>query len=239
MKKGKVLTSTRSLDILEDRVYKDQLLKVVTGWGIHNQKWSSLTRARICGMTDETVVRSEAGSGSTFPHVEALIAEFSTWYAFRKTRMWFEVGNEPIDIDIDGYAWHLKNALPQLRRTFPKARFISPALRPDQVIEWSRNENFIDAIKQFDAIGVHQYAYVSLARDDTQHRRWNNTAYYGLNSMPWALTEFGINDPRMVPSLKLAYYDAYIPMLEPKYAMALTYHICSDPINEDQRAYAI
>lgn len=241
MKNGYVLTSAPDLNWVEERIGKAPILKVVTEWGLPGPKpvWTDDAIARACAMSEETVCRSLAGDGRTYPHAEEVVEEFRRWYKVRRGRMIFEIGNEPPLSDVFGYLWHLENALKECRKAFPKARFISTAMHPDLVNQWANYNRFIQVVKQFDYIGVHQYAHYSLLADDTHHGRLNNIAYASIGGMPWALTEFGVHDPTTPDSVKLAQYDVFMANLASKYELATIYHLCSNPINEDQKAYAI
>lgn len=240
MYSGIVLTSAPTVDYLESciRAEKWNILKVVTGWGL---TWNSQTIPQVLAMTDRTIVRTVAGDGLSehpYPNWERVLSEVAPFYAYRKSNLFIEIGNEPKTDDIEGYCWHLEKALTMCRTSFPWAQLISPALSPVDIPRFSLNTRWQKDIQLFDYIGVHQYAHYDLRDDDTGHARLADRFIPKIK--PWALTEYGTHDTLKTSQReKVIQYRQFSHSLPAHYKIATAYHLCTNPQDEDQEAYAL
>ena len=89
---------------------------------------------------------------------------------------------------------------------------------------WLASPEFVTACRRCDALGVHAYAF----------RDFDDAGYFAaaerllgpvFGSMPWALTEYGINDPPMADVVKGARYAALVQRLPARYVLATAYHL--------------
>lgn len=241
---GIILTSAPNLQYTRSVMYAGAYtsIKVIPEWGV---KWDKATRTAVSSFSRHLVVRGRHGDGlghSPLPHWEHVLEEFRPWYqdCMPHTQLYLEIGNEPDHTQAPfPYGYHLGLAIDACRAAFPRAKFISPAISPNipALREWWTNPNFLDAIKKFDFYGVHQYAFHHLITDDTRHGL-NNKAYVWKNK-PWMCTEMGINDPNTLSKIKIQRYNRFLTANPNKFAGAWDYHLCTEPIDEDQRRYKL
>lgn len=242
---GCILTYSQTLDTLEDALIAGHYsaLKFVATWGLP-ASWDLPTIARACAMSAETVIRTEAGdpsSGHDYPHPEEVTAQIAPWYDVRRHNLWIEIGNEPNSGSLDphAYAYYLDLAITACRSQFPKAKLIAPALLLDRGNPSQWLDICDDVFRRCDAVGVHIYAYKDLAADDTGQRKTAEQLYSRFGSMPRALTEYGINDPPTVDSVKGQRYAAYVRSLPAPYVLATFYHVDTFSKEGNNAAYAI
>jgi hypothetical protein len=249
---GLVLTNVNDLNTLEDAVVAGSytLVKVVTAWGL-NEAWTLDTRARLCALTNETIVRTHAGDPSSrkpFPHSEEIPGEIDPWYHIKRHNLLIEIGNEPnnnpypeVSVTPSGYAYHLHRAIAECRARYPRARLIAPALDigRENAAEWVKNTDFVAAIRKCDYLGVHAYTYVTF--DDKGELAKIQELYAPFRDKPWALTEYGINDKATADATKGQRYASLVRSLKPPYAMATFYHRNENPNPNDpnEAQYAI
>jgi N-acetylmuramoyl-L-alanine amidase len=243
---GFVLTSARNAPALSQSltIGRYPLLVCVTAWGL---RWDDTSRMAVAAMTERLVVRTEAGDPTTahpYPNHERVIAEIAPWAVLRPT-LDVVIGNEPnvkADIDPAGYAWHLDRAITEIRTRFPAARITSPALiADDRARAWANTPQWRAAIARCDAYGAHVYAHHHLATGDAAY-----DAQTAINratippDKPWAYSEYGIHDPNTTDAEKARRYRAWLQTHAPhRVAWAAAYHLCHNPLDADQRAYAI
>lgn len=243
---GIVLTNAPSLAVIDDIVFhgKFDVVKAIPAWGF---AWDRQNISLLCATSGYTIVRTSYGDGlykdnfgqvkHPYPNWEDVVREITPWYNVRQNRLIIEIGNEPKDVDISGYAYHLDLAIRKCRTIFPKAKIISTAIQPADVPVWWSNHDFYSAVQGADYIGVHQYAHNSLAADDTRHRQQLNT--WASRTKPWAITEYGIHEPNMSKKDKVRLYHEWVNNQSPQIAIATAYHVCYKPIDSDQKAYGL
>lgn len=250
---GIVLTSAPSItyvrNVLQAGGYN--AIKVVTGWGMP-VAWNRVTMMALGVVAPNIIVRTVQGDGVNkemgkpkhpYLHWERVLAELTPWYHAipQHVNLMFELGNEPEQADIFGYAWHLERSIDAIRRTLPRAKIISPALSPSnahQLRIWAANERWRSVVSTCDYIGVHQYAFFNLITDDT--RQFQLLDENIQNTKPWIVTEMGINDPGTPALQKVQRYAAYTDHLHRIGAVgAFDYHLCTQPRTEDDRRYAL
>lgn len=226
---GITLTNTRSIASLRSAIGIGgyTALKVVTAWGLPSA-WTESDIRLVAPLASTLIVRTHAGdpsSGKPFLHPEEVVAEIAPWYAAKPT-LWIELGNEPNSADLDpwDYRHYLGLAISACRTQFPRARLIAPALLLDRGDPKRWLGVMGDLYRQCDAIGVHVYAYHSLAADDTGQQILASQLY-SVFTQPLALTEYGINDGQMSKADKGAAYAAFVHRLSPRYQLATAYHI--------------
>ena len=231
---GGIVTNT-NLETLDDlvQVGKWSVLKVITGWGL-GRTWTDTDRARVLAMTPQTIIRTVAGDPTPdgrhqYLHVDDVLHELEPWYKLAPRR-WFELGNEPNlpdrGIDPFGYTWHLANVIPQIRKAFPKARLISPAMsfQVDNAGHWMQIMR--DGILACDAIGIHIYDSHGPLYDSTQSK----AAYQAVTALtkvkPLWMTECGIHQSS---ARDLLYgRDAQRFARDPRILGMTWYHLCDD-----------
>ncbi|WP_437674485.1 twin-arginine translocation signal domain-containing protein [Sorangium sp. So ce131] len=137
-----------------------QMLKVVTGWGLHGRSMTDpATISEVCSLTPITLVRTVTGDRG---HVDPnqVEAEIAPWYAAKakKRDLIIELGNEPNTVNDPGgtgdfwrgqsrpwkeqFIWdnryYLTQAIARCRRQFPLAKIVTCSLAPRDFldIEW-------------------------------------------------------------------------------------------------------
>lgn len=226
---GVVLTHTRSIASLRTAIAIGSYtaLKVVTGWGIPGP-WTDADRQLVAPLAPTLIVRTTAGdpsSGHDFLHPEEVIRELTPWLSI-KPDAWIELGNEPNSAEVDPwqYRYYLGLAITACRAAFPRARLIAPALLLDRGDPQRWLTLLGDLYRQCDAIGVHLYAFHSLAADDTGQQA-QAAKLYSTFTEPLALTEYGINDGAMGKAEKGTAYAQFVSLLPARYQLATAYHI--------------
>lgn len=243
---GFVLTSAASANALQYglQLGRYPLLLCVTGWGL---TWDDRSRVYVAAMTERLIVRTVAGDPTTphpYPNYERVIEEVAPWAAIRPT-LDVVIGNEPnarAGIDPAGYAWHLNRAVREVRGRFPAARITSPALLPDDTARvWAASPEWRQALSLCDAVGVHQYAHHRLEPGDAAYDAQTRiNAQTAPNDAPWAYSEYGIHDPNTTDAEKGRRYRAWVATHDPRrVAWVAAYHLCHNPLDADQHAYAI
>lgn len=238
---GIVLTNTRSIAILSTDLATGHYtaLKVVTAWGLPSA-WTQSDRQLVAKLPQTLIVRTHAGDPSSnkpFLHPEEVVSEIEPWYATRSD-LWIELGNEPNSAALDPFdcRYYLGLAIAACREHFPKARLIAPAL----VLDRGDPQHWLavcgDLYRQCEAIGVHIYAFTSLANDDTGQQALASKLYSQF-SQPLALTEYGINDGQMGKAAKGSAYARFVQNLSPRYALATAYHIDQAAVPGTNDAY--
>ncbi len=238
---GPVLTNTRdAASFIEHyRAGKFSAAKVITGWGL-DSGWDLRSRAAVVAMTPRLMVRSVTGDpsyrrGTTFLDPDQAVEEFRPWVRLRPD-IWLELGNEP---DVAGseestiwvYRYWLGKTIERLRREFPRARLVAPAMRINHDPRWPRwYEVMHDVMNECDSIGMHFYGFHRVfapkGEDSDQLVYALQTAvrYFARKSI--AVTEFGIHDPQMPAAAKLAQYRDFAQRAPARVTWALYYHIC-------------
>lgn len=246
MKNGIVISSVPSVEYIDAVVSEGSydVVKIIPAWGLG---WDLFNISRLCAVSGYTVVRTSYGDGlykdnfgnikHPYPNWEDVVKEVTPFYNIRKSRLFIEIGNEPKDVDISGYAYHLSLTISKCRMHFPKAKIISTAIQPADLIAWWSNQDFYRATLAADYIGVHQYAHKSLATDDTNQRKDINR--YVTRIKPWAITEYGIHDPLMSKKEKVRLYQQWVSVQTPQVDLATVYHLCTVPLDSDQAAYGL
>lgn len=246
MKSGIVVSSAPSVEYIDGIVAegKFDVVKIIPAWGMG---WDLYNITRLCAVSGYTIVRTSYGDGlykdnfgnikHPYPNWEDVVREVTPFYNIRKTRLLIEIGNEPKDVDISGYAYHLSLTISKCRTYFPRAKIISTAIQPADVPVWWSNRDFYAAAAGADYIGVHQYAHDSLAYDDTGQRRQLNL--YASRVKPWALTEYGIHSPTMSKKDKVRLYANWLASQTSLIEFATAYHVCTKPLDSDQAAYGL
>lgn len=247
--RGVVLTYTKSLPGLVDSLLLNQLgaLKVVTAWGVSGG-WTDANR-RLAARVSCLIVRTKTGDGKRLDP-NAAIAELQPWYVVRPDLL-VEIGNEPnapgagmaTDKEIWEYRYNLVETIRRIRVEMPRARIISPAMVADaSMTRWLAILG--DTTPLVDYVGVHAYEWYSFT-GETASTGQLKLALDQVGQMckmyahkPIWLTELGINDMGTPMVTKLRRYRELENTLPGNIAGAVYYHICDDPIDHDQRAYA-
>lgn len=257
---GPILTDVADLPTLDGhltRMHADTL-KVVTGWGCR-QGWNDHTRAWVAQRVPNLIVRSVTGDpshrdvngalSSPYPDPNDLEREIAPWYAARPD-IWIEVGNEPnvapMHDSTAPWVWryHMDACLTRCRLAFPKARLIAGGLLigaddvPGRLLSIAK-----DVLAQYDAIGVHAYEHYSFTSNAyVRTKQWEKAYAWArqyVPSRPIWITEMGIHDPATLMSTKGWRYRGWLATLPPTVMGATLYHLCQQPIDADQRAYAL
>jgi hypothetical protein len=244
---GVVVTHVNSLAELADCLSRGgyDTIKVVIGWGIDGG-WNPGNMSQLLRLAPHVIVRTVAGDPSydhhnpdyRFPDANRIRNELAPWYAIRQNIM-FELGNEP-NIDdhssndfIYGYRWNLNAAIDVCRGAFPQAKLISPGLIINKDFE-RFNQIAVDVFRRCDFVGLHFYEDYAFAKADQgpttyQLREAIRVARRFYADLPWYVTEYGINDCKIVSMREkgqryagMAFYGESDPAL-PDNVAGLTY----------------
>jgi endo-1,4-beta-mannosidase len=223
---GVVLTDASDLAALMAAFHRAELgaLKIVTGWG---SDWK----------------RAEVGDGIKPPDPNKLREAIKPWYATRNDLI-IEIGNEPnsaaniSDQRIWEYRAVTDACIAMLRSEFPGARIISPALLTgNNYLRWFAV--CYDVFNKADYIGVHAYEWHSFSPAGTYQLSSVLAAARRYHSKPVFITELGINDKGTSAATKAQRYRKTIGGLAGYVAGCVCYHVCDNPLDDDQRAYAL
>ena len=210
-------------------------VKVITGWGLSGG-WSSNDRAQILSLTPNPIVRTVAGDPSSrrhpLPHPGIIIDELRTWLDM-KFNLMVELGNEPNirpveDRFIWEYRYFLDQSIDLVRRMYPHAHIIAPALIVNETAQrWF--DICKDIFTKCDSVGIHAYEHISFlsAKDIPRTNQLStvNAMYEGIKK-PKVMTEYGINDSKVAKVAKLTEYRQMLPVLRTiGYIGATFYHV--------------
>jgi hypothetical protein len=101
---------------------------------------------------------SYAGGSRAYPDADGIIAEMGPYLAVRPNA-WIEIGNEPSNhgLSAERYAASLKASIAAIRRTFPQARIIGPAMSPEAPDRGAWLAALAPALRLCDALAIHVY----------------------------------------------------------------------------------
>lgn len=253
---GLTLTSTDNLDRLISDMRANHIpgLKVITGWG---WPWDAASRQK-CGTLSGLLVRTVDGDGTRppfgtehyiFPEPHRVYDELLPWVS-AKPRLVVEIGNEPNaytaapDDAPYVFLYYFRQCLQMIRQQFPGVRVLTPGLiegtgnkaQPHWWEIWSES----GIANEVDGIGYHFYAHENFKPTDTgQVQRAHQQLGQYFHDRSWWATEAGINGPKQPDADKCAKYSELHRNMPGNVAMCVWYHICSAPIDDDQRNYAI
>ena len=230
---GPVLTNTNDLEALDTTLALPgfDTLKVVAGWGV-SSGWSTETRAFALAAAPVTIVRTTTGDGCGGHRTidpGKVLSDIAPWYALKR-RIWIELGNEPNSVatplsesECWGWRYYLLQAIAACRRAFPKAKIIAPGMAQTRDKQSERLYAVcLDAFRLCDAVAVHAYAH---GRFDDDGQLARGVAQAKAAGKPLWLTEFGINDPKMLGAIKGRAYAELIRAQAGVFVGATYYHL--------------